>query len=75
MRWYVRKINEGETQLQEARNTAQKEELKEVGVWAEREEGMTVNQWSGSHYINFLHNKHCHWDFYQDKACQGNYAG
>lgn len=32
MRWYVRKINEGETQLQEARNTAQREEPKEMGV-------------------------------------------
>lgn len=32
MRWYVRKINEGETQLQVTRNTAQKEELREVGV-------------------------------------------
>lgn len=32
MRWYVRKINEGETQLQETRNTAQREEPKEVDV-------------------------------------------
>lgn len=32
MRWCVRKINEGETQLQEARNTARRQEPKEGGV-------------------------------------------
>lgn len=35
---------------------------------------MKVNQWTGFHYINFLHNYHCHLDFYQDKACQGKAA-
>lgn len=32
MRCYVRKINEGETQLEETRNKAQREEPKEVEV-------------------------------------------
>lgn len=71
MRWCVGKINEGETQLQEPRNTARRQEPKEGGVW---EEGMKVSEWTGFHYINFLHNYHCHLDFYQDKACQGNAA-